>query len=508
MVSDKVVVESVAAGEKTGTTWSSDGSGQFSVAPNSRIERGSRITMHIKDECASFLEPITVKEIIKKYSNFVAFPVKVNGEVANTVSALWVQDKRSITETQYNEFYRFISNAFDTPKYVLHFQADAPIDLKALLFVPSFHTEKFGMGRTEQGVSLYSRKVLIESKPVDLLPDWLRFIRGVVDSEDLPLSLSREKPQDSSLIRRIREAITRRLLRFLEGEMKDNLDKYKEFYNEFNIFLKEGVCHDFPFQQQIAKLLMFESSRNEGELTSLSQYISRSSMEDKSIYYLIAPSREAALSSPYYETFKKNDKEILFLYTSIDDFVMANLKTYEGRALTSAETSSVDLKGSEDVGKVELSKEDKEALCGFLKDKLGARVRDVKTTDRLSDSPAIVTDHQSSALRRMLKMVDMSGGGKSNEIPPQTLEVNPSHPIIQGLLHASKTSPNDPMTEIISLQVCDHVEHIYVCIYVLCSCLITLSSLLDLLTMRGLCSQESTRSFWPLSRRYSNQTIG
>lgn len=240
MVAKEVSVESLSASSTaaTATKWSSDGSGKYTVSESVMPSRGSKITMHLKDECASFCDPLTIKEIIKKYSNFVSFPVKVNGDVANTVSALWVQDKKNITETQYNEFYRFVSAAFDTPKYTLHFQADAPIDLKALLFIPSFHTEKFGMGRTEMGVNLYSRKILIESKPADLLPDWLRFLKGVVDSEDLPLSLSREKPQDSALIRRIREALTRKMLRFLETEMKDDFAKYKEFYTEFNFFLK------------------------------------------------------------------------------------------------------------------------------------------------------------------------------------------------------------------------------------------------------------------------------
>ena len=459
MVADRVTVESLSfSGEPgSGVIWESDGLGKYTVSPSEVSSPGSRITLHLKQDCEQFSDPITVKEVIKKYSNFVSFPVKVNGEVANTVAALWVQDKKSISENQYNEFYRFISNAFDTPKYTLHFSADAPIDLKALLFVPSFHTEKLGMGRTEMGVSLYSRKVLIESKPSDLLPDWLRFVKGVVDSEDLPLSLSREKPQDSALIRRIREAITRRLLRFLEGEMKDNPAKYNEFYTEFAFFFKEGICHDFAFQQHIAKLLMFETSRAEGELTSLAEYVSRLPMEEKHIYYLVAPSRKAALDSPYYETFKKHGKEVLFMYSTIDEFVMSNLKTFEGRNLTSAENSSVDLGKTDDTSTDEaLSKEDREALCNWLKGKLGAKVRDVKTTDRLSDSPAIVTDHQNSSLRRMLNLVDMSGAGKVPEVPPQTLEINPSHPIIRGLHHASKNDTGDPTIGLVVQQVLDN----------------------------------------------------
>ena len=382
----------------------------------------------------------------------------------NTVSAIWAQDKSTVTEEQYEAFYKFIANAFDSPRYRLHFRADAPIDLKVrekggryldsdvgiihilcvlfvhfnnlsiflilpppplppllilnmltsypppplllfplqvLFYVPTFHAEKFGMGRTELGVNLYSRKVLIESKPKDLLPDWLRFIKGAVDSEDLPLSLSREKPQDSSLLRRIRDVLTRKLIRFFSDEMKNHPDKYREFYLEYHMFLKEGVCQDYQFMDQLSKLLMFESSaKMEGELVSLDDYISRCGPEQKHVYYLVAPSREAALASPYYETFKKHGKEVLLLYNTIDDFVMANVKTFAGRTLTSAETSAVDLAAEEEekeekegdaaaegeegkskaaMGKKALTDEQAQELCAWLSLTLGeARVREVK----------------------------------------------------------------------------------------------------------------------------------
>jgi HSP90 family molecular chaperone len=299
MVSDSVTVESISALKSADTnsnTWESDGSGTYKIKESSRSDniksRGSCIVMKLKESCKEFADADKIKSIIQRYSNFVAFPIKVNGEVVNTVSAIWLNDKNSVTTEQYNNFYKFIANAFDEPRYTLHFRADAPIDLKCLFYVPTFHTEKFGMGRMEPGVNLYSRKVLIESKPKDLLPDWLRFIKGVVDSEDLPLSLSREKPQDSNLLRRIREVLTRKLIRYLEEQMKNDAAKYKEFYIEFNYFLKEGICHDFRFMDQISKLLLFESSSlNEGELTSFDEYIARSTPDEKEIYYLVAPNR-------------------------------------------------------------------------------------------------------------------------------------------------------------------------------------------------------------------------
>lgn len=485
MVADAVSVESISASslshesEGVANKWSSDGSGTFqveAVAPASLNDmhgkHGSKVVMKLKESCKEYSDSEKIKEIIKKYSNFVSFPIKIDGETVNTVSAIWAEDKSNVTEEQYGEFYKFISSGFDSPKYRLHFRSDAPIDLKVLFYVPTFHEEKFGMGRTALGVNLYSRKVLIESKPKDLLPEWLRFIKGAVDSEDLPLSLSREKPQDSGLLRRIRDVLTRKLLRFFSDEMKNNLDSYKEFYLEYHMFLKEGVCQDYQFVEQLSKLLLFDSS-TAGEVVSLDSYLSRCSPDQKHIYYLVAPNREAALKSPYYETFKKHDREVLFLYNTIDDFVMSNIKTFGGKTLTSAETSTVDLasemkgtkEGSEDSKNEKDDKSDdsnnanKKAtpstadivtltdteasdFCAWMTSTLGSKVREVRVTKRLSDSPAIVTDHQSGALRRMMKMVEQANAGAAAEaeLPPQVIEVNPSHPLIVRM-YAQKDDP-------------------------------------------------------------------
>merc|ERR1711871_278561 len=477
MVSDTVSVESAPAqlssesDKPKAMLWSSDGSGQYSigepvdaVASEEAVQeaqlpltRGSKITMKIKEDSSEFLDTKRIKDIVKRYSNFVPFPIKVNGEQVNTVSAIWTQDKSEVTEEQYKEFYKFIGAAFDDPIFRLHFRTDAPLDLKVLFFTPSMHTEKFGMGRMEPGVNLYSRKVLIESKPKDLLPEWLRFVKGVVDSEDLPLSLSREKPQDSKLLARIKDVLTRKYIRFLEEQLKKEPEKYREFFIEFNIFLKEGACSDYKYQESIAKLLMYETSKNkEDELSTLEQYISRCSPEQKHIYFVVAPNREAALKSPYYETFKKHDREVLFLYNAIDEFLFSTLRSFQGRDLISAEASDINLDNEgkdsdkekkddenekekkEDKEADGLSEVDAEALCTYLKDTLGnKKVRDVKITRRLADSPCIITDHDSASIRRMMKMMEQGNSGKASATPPQCLEINPSHPLILKLSAAS-----------------------------------------------------------------------
>jgi TNF receptor-associated protein 1 len=341
MVADQVSVESLSAqGQRgNGHKWSSDGSGVFKMETVPSIEQisthGSKVTMKLRENCKEYNDPERIKTIIKHYSNFVSFPIKVNGEIVNTVQAIWLKDKREISKEDYSEFYKYIANAgFDEPKYTLHFRTDAPIDLKCILFVPTHHSERFGQGTMEPWVNLYSRKVLIESKPKDLLPDWLRFLKGVVDSEDLPLSLSREKPQDSNLLRRIRDVLVRKFLKFLEDEQKKNPEEYLSFYSEYNMFLKQGICQDYKYMDVLSKLVMFESSAAPAnKMITFDDYISRCPPEQKEIYYLSAPTREAALASPYYEAFKKNNKEVLLLYNTVDDFVMGNIRTYAGKLL-------------------------------------------------------------------------------------------------------------------------------------------------------------------------------
>lgn len=220
MVADKVEVFSQSAlSNRQGFLWRSDGSGSYEIAEANDVTRGSRIVIHLKDSCKEFGTKAKVESIIRRYSNFVSFPIILDGDTVNTVQALWTKSENDVTDEEYTEFYKFIANAFDEPTYRLIFKADAPIELKTLFFIGSSHTEKFGYSRLEPGVSLYSRKVLIERNSPDILPDWMRFVRGVVDSEDLPLSLSREKMQDSRLIHKIRDVLTRRIIRFLEREV-------------------------------------------------------------------------------------------------------------------------------------------------------------------------------------------------------------------------------------------------------------------------------------------------
>ena len=472
MVGERVEVHSKSVREEGGGhTWKSDGGGEFEIVEGADedLERGCRIKIFLKEDEKDSWGKERLGEVIKKYSNFVNFPITLNGEEVNTVEAVWSKMPSDVTEETHKEFYRFVSGAFDEPMYKLHYRADAPLDIKALLYVPKFHTEKYGMGRMEKGVSLYSRKVLIESKS-DVMPEWLRFVKGVVDCEDLPLSISREKAQDSRLVAKLRQATTRRLVSELEKFKRKEGDKFrKEFWPEFGHFIKEGVCQDYQFQSQLSKLLHFESSKSpSGDLTTLEEYVSRMEASQKEIYYLVAPSREVAERSPYMEAFEGTKSEVLFVYSAIDDFVMSNLDKFEDRKLRSVEDKDLDLGGegkegedgeeSEGGGKG-LSKEDAAEMCAWLTATLGGgKVSTVKVTGRLGSSPAIVTNHESGAMRRMMRMVDTQGGatGGLDAVGPQELEVNPEHPLIVGLKRIKGEEGREDMARELAEQIFDN----------------------------------------------------
>src|SRR5580698_10801878 len=251
-----------------GLLWTSDGTGSFAIEESSGERRGTKIVVELKDECSEFSQEWRVKEIIERYSAFVSFPINLNGKRINTVQALWLRGKNEIKEEEYDEFYKFQAHDTEKPRLRLHFSADAPLSINALLFVPKDNTEKLGFSRLEPSVALYCRKVLIDARPKDLLPEWLRFLQGVVDSEDLPLNISRETMQDKALIEKLNKVITKRFLKFLDEEATQRPEDYAGFYGEFGVFLKEGAALDFAHKDALTKLLRFESSLTEKAKTT------------------------------------------------------------------------------------------------------------------------------------------------------------------------------------------------------------------------------------------------
>jgi TNF receptor-associated protein 1 len=432
MVAKKVVVTTRSAKpEEQGWQWTSDGSGGYEMESVKDLPRGTKVVVQLAEENKEFAQEWRLESIVKRYSNFVPFPIELNGKPVNTIQAIWTRNKNEIKEEEYDEFYKFIGHDQEKPMFRLHFTADAPLAIQALLFVPGHNLEVLGMSRLEPGVSLYSRKILIQAHAKGLLPEWLRFLKGVVDSEDIPLNISRETMQDSSLMQKLNRVLTGRFIKFLEEQATKETEKYNTFFDEFGRFIKEGVISDFAHREPLGKLLRYESSTvPKGQKTSLEEYVKRMVAEQKEIYYLLAPNREAAETSPYYEVFAARKYEVLFFYDPWDEFVMDNLHAFEGKPIKSAERADLSVEQHQ-ATEGELTQEQAETLAKWIKEILKERVNNVRGSKRLVDSPAIVSEAEgglTTSMRKVLKA--MRKEGMPEPEVKYDLEINPKHPII------------------------------------------------------------------------------
>ncbi|MEM9478614.1 MAG: molecular chaperone HtpG [Verrucomicrobiota bacterium] len=454
MVSDEVKVYT-HSWHKDGKhlCWSSDGKSGYEIEETEGQRRGCRIVIKLREDCEEFAKKERIEGILKQYSNFVSFPIHLNGDRVNKIEAIWLKSKKDVTDEEYNEFYKFAANAFDEPRYRMHFSADAPLAINSLVFVPQQNTEKFGFGPTDPGVALYCKKVLIDPEPKGLLPEWLRFLKGVIDSEDIPLNISRETMQDSALVQKLNQLITKCFIKFLESESKDE-EKYLEFYKEFSRFIKEGVATDRTHQEQLAKLLRFESSMTEkGKTTSLPEYIDRAKEDQKQIFFQLGESREAIEASPYLEAFKARGLEVLFCFEGIDDYVLNNLVKFGEKEFTSIDRSDVDLDDSAPAAEGEaLSEEDTKALCEWLQTTLESKVEKVQTGQRLVDKPAVALTPAHGMNPQMRQMMQ----AMQNDLPPVKveLEINPRHDLIKKLAAARESKPE--VAAAVAKQICDN----------------------------------------------------
>ncbi len=441
MAGKQVRVQSRSWDESEGNEWISDGSGSFTISEMKGLHRGTKIIVELKEDAKEYAQKWKIESIIKQYSAFVAFPIKLEGETVNTVQALWTRNRNEITEEEYTEFYKFIGNATSDALYKLHFSADAPLAINALLFVPQENFEVLGFGRVEPGVNLYCQRILIDQHSENILPEWLRFLKGVVDSEDLPLNISRQALQDNALVAKLRRVITKRFLKYLNEQATKEPEQYQKFWSTFGIYLKEGVTSDYEYQKELGKLLRFESSKaKEGEVISLSDYMLRINPDQEEIYYINGPSRAAIEAGPYVEMFKKKDIEIIYTLEPIDDFVLSHLAEFDGKKLVSADSADLSLakdeedsddeSGEESVGK--LDKKGIETLVEWMKKELEATISDVVVSKRLVDAPAMIVNSDgfmSSSMERILS-ASRKEQGMGAEKSKKKLEINPKNPLI------------------------------------------------------------------------------
>ncbi|MBK1833127.1 molecular chaperone HtpG [Roseibacillus ishigakijimensis] len=454
MVADKVEVFSRSWQENgEDLRWESDGATGYSIEESADLSRGVKVVVHLKDEFEEFAKPDTIKAIIERYSNFVGFPVKLNGEVVNTVEAIWLKPKSEVSEEQYKEFYKFVGKDFQDPRYTFHFSADAPLMINSILFVPDDNMERMGMGQTPPGVSLYCKKVLIDAAPENLLPEWLRFLKGVIDSEDLPLNISRESMQDSALVRKLGDVMTKRFLKFLEKEAKSDPEKYQEFYVRFGRFLKEGVVQSYEHQEALAGLLRFESSMTEpGKSTSLQEYIDRMKDGQEEIYFLVGPNREGIETGPYLEAFKKRGLEVAFFTESVDDYVLETLGTYKEKKIVSANRSDIELDDVADEEGEALDEESTKGLVAWMGGALGDKVAKVEAGKRLVSHAVVAMtpkDAPNAHMRAMMKAM-----GTDAPALKANLEVNPRHSLIKKLATFRESKPE--LAEKVAKQLADN----------------------------------------------------
>ena len=415
--------------------WTSSGGGQYEITPAKYDQRGTRVTIFLKEDAKDFCSKWKLESIIKKYSNYLPFPVKVNDQTINQVKAIWTQSKSDVEEDQYKEFFKQISHTAQEPLHYMHFSIDAPIQYHALLYFPESVGNEIVYARESKDIALYAQKVLIQSGNTDLLPSYLRFVQGVVDSEDLPLNVSRESVQKNVLIEKIKSSLSLRVLKELEFLSEQNVEKYGKFWKQYGILLKEGISSDFKNKNRLMDLLRFNSSITEDDSpdVSLKSYVERMREEQKEIFYVTGGSRESILHNPNLEYFKKQGIEVLYLTDQIDDFMVTDMREYDGKTLKNISQGDIEGISDSDISVPEssLSKEEQSDILAFFKNQLKDRVSEVSDSKRLVDSPcSLVTpkDGMTVQMEKMMKMMD-----KKFEAEKRNLEVNMGHPIILNL---------------------------------------------------------------------------
>ncbi len=462
MVADRVTLTSRKAGSTSaGCSWESTGDGTYTIEECEKASRGTEIVLHLKDEMKEYLDEWKIRAIVKKYSDYVQYPItmditrtepakgvdgkviegggdieKTTEETLNSMKAIWTRPKNDITDEEHEEFYKHISHDFEKPFRPIHFSAEGVSEFKALLYLPGRKPFDLFSQDRKRGVHLYVKRVFITDNCEALLPDYLRFVRGVVDSSDLPLNVSREVLQEDVQIRRIQKSLVGKILGTL-AEIKDKeADEYLKFYTEFGPVLKEGLHFDYANKEKLQDLVLFESTTTEaGKPVSLKDYVARMPEAQKEIYFITGTSREMVANSPHLEGFRSKGYEVLFLTDPVDEWVVQALTEYDGKKLKAVDRGDVELDSDEEKkANEEKKKETQEQykdLLEFIKGKLDDSIKEVRFSSRLTESACcLVADEygMNANMERIMKAMNQDVP-KSKRI----LELNPNHPIMQTL---------------------------------------------------------------------------
>lgn len=471
IIADKVelITRKAGADKKHGVKWVSDGTGEFTIEDHDKESNGTTITLHLKDGNDDLLSDWQLRSLIRKYSDHINYPIQMQKmpetdqdgkeivadelETVNQANALWTRSKNEISDDEYKEFYKHIAHDFNEPLKWIHSRVEGTQEYTQLLYIPSQAPFDLYDNNRRYGIKLYIKRVFIMDDAEKLLPNYLRFVRGIIDSQDLPLNVSREILQSSKDIDAIRSGSTKKILSLIEDIAKNDLDGYKKFWSAFGNVLKEGVMEDHSNKDRIAKLLRFNSthSADTNYSVTLEDYIGRMKEGQDKIYYITADSYNAAKNSPHLEIFKQKDIEVLLLSDRVDEWMISHLHDFEGKQLISVAKGKLDLGKLDDKSEEEAKKEDEahKTLLEKIQKVLGDKVKEVKTTTRLVNSPSclVVDNHSMSIhLERLLKQ-----SGQSMPASKPTLEVNPKHTLLQKIEH----SQNDDEISDLSLIIFD-----------------------------------------------------
>lgn len=457
VVADKVTLTSRRAGQAadTATRWESDGSSGYTLESTEMEDVGTEVTLHIKDECKDFLNAWRLRGIIKKYSDHITFPIMMleqvpppaEGEEAkvpeleqvNAASALWAKSKSDIEEDDYKAFYKQVCQDYEDPLAWTHNRVEGKYEYTTLLYVPKKAPFDLYDGQNINGIKLFVQRVFIMDEAEKLMPRYLRFVKGVVDSNDLPLNVSREILQDNKIIDSIRNGSVKKILSVIEGIAEDRPDEYKEFWSEFGRCLKEAPGEDFANKEQVAKLYRFDSTKSakQGELVGFDDYIARMQPGQDKIYYITADNYNAAANSPHLEIFRDKDIEVLLMHDRVDEWMMSYLNEFDGKSMVSVAKGELDLKGvgldkdDSDSKDSDESKDDEahESLVGRIKEVLSDKTSEVRVSRRLTTSPACVVLGEQEMALHMQQLMKQAGHDVPDSKP--ILEINPGHPILQ-----------------------------------------------------------------------------
>lgn len=447
MLADRVEVITRSYRDSSGWRWESDGTGRFTVEPaEGDVPRGAQIRLHLKDGMDEFLEPYRLKDVVRRYSTFVPFPVKVEGLQVNEQRPIWVEPKSQVTPEQYDGFYQWLSHrSTEKPLWHLHLAADSPLQFQAILYCPATNFELLGFGRMEHGLHLCAKRILVQSDNQDLLPEYLHFLYGLVDSADLPLNVSRETLQDHQVIPKLKKVLTKKVLDHLTGLAEEQPDEYRKFYDEFGTILRTGVASDFENREKVASLLRFHSTHGDDRnaVVSLDEYLKRTAEGQTQIYYLTGLNRDTLSAHPRLAPFRRRNLEVLLLVDPVDEFALVQLRQYKDKQLISIDSAEVKFPESTNPADSETKSAPPHfaRVLELFRGALGDEVQDVKESSQLGEAPAALVNPE-GGYSRLLQQV-LKQQTKEYDIAKPILEINPHAALISRLCELTNNPAND-----------------------------------------------------------------